>query len=71
LKVLTLDDYANDVELNASDFMSLSKSMNYNIINMLLVVDVLNLYMLNVDVICGNDMYNIGDDEYFICNYWR
>jgi len=36
---------------------------------MVLVVDVLNLYMLNVDVVCGDGMYNIGDDEYFVFNY--
>ena len=44
--------------------MSLFMSMNYNMIYMLSVVDVLNLYMLNVYVECGDCMYNIGDD------YW-
>jgi len=38
-------------------YMSLFMSMNYNMIYMLLVVEVLNLYMLNVDVECGDCMY--------------
>jgi len=45
--------------------MSLFMSMNYNMINMMLVLDVLKLYMLNVDVECGDCMNIIGD------NYWR
>jgi len=59
--VLICDEHANDVELEDSVFMSLFMSMDYNMTNMLLVVDVLNLYMLNVDV-CGDRMYNIDDD---------
>ena len=49
--------------------MMLFMSMNYNMIDMLLVVDVLNLYMLNVEVECGDCMYNIGNDlcEYMHC----
>jgi len=64
LESVDFDDYANDVDLDDGVFMSLFMSMDYNMTNMLLVVDVLNLYMLNVDV-CGDCMYNIDDD------YWR
>jgi len=60
--VLICDEHANDVQLDDGVFMSLFMSMDYNMINMLLVVDVLNLYMLNVDVDCGDWMYNIDDD---------
>ena len=60
--MLICDEHANDVELEDGVFMSLFMSMDYNMTNMLLVVDVLNLYMLNVDVDCGDCMYNIDDD---------
>jgi len=65
--VLICDEHANDVELDDGVFMS----MDYNMINMLLVVCVLNLYMLNVDVDCGYCMYNIDDDlcEHMHC-WW-
>jgi len=52
MKVLVCDEHANDVELDDGVFMLLFMSMDYNMINMLLVVDVLHLYMLNVDVDC-------------------
>ena len=52
MKVLVCDEHANDVELDDGVFMLLFMSMDYNMINILLVVDVLHLYMLNVDVDC-------------------
>jgi len=51
-------------------YMSLFMSMNYNMIYMLLVVEVLNLYMLNVDVECGDCMYWIFGCWIITCKWW-